>query len=68
MPDDDLAKRIDAFELELTCMESLIDILYVTPTYHPYHARYLEDLHTHRLNMREKYDDIRSEMIGGVVG
>ena len=63
MPRDTLASRIDAFELELACIEALIDIIYTTPTDHPYHSKYLEELHTHRLKIREKYDDIRAETI-----
>ena len=66
MPKDLLPQRYDAFELELNCIEALIDILYSTPTDHPYRHKYLEELHTHRLNMREKYNKIRDEIINAV--
>ena len=62
-----ITKRIDAFELELTYVESLIDMLYATPLDHEYRQKTIEDLHTHRLNMREAYNDIRGEIIESVV-
>ncbi len=68
MAKDSLPERIDAFELELSCIEALIDILYYTPATHEYHVKYMEELHSHRLKIREHYDDIRTEVISAAVG
>ena len=67
MSQQTISKRIDAFELELTYVEALIDMLYATPLDHEYRNKTLEDLHTHRLNMRETYNDIRDEIIRAVI-
>ena len=58
-----LAHCFDAFEIELKYVESLIDMLYQLPRNHDYAQKTLEDLHTHRLNMRETYDKIRDEIM-----
>lgn len=67
MSEKSLAERIDAFELELAHVESLIDLLYITPTDHEYHSPTLEDLQTHRVKMRAAYNDIRDEWIAKAV-
>lgn len=67
MSQQQIAKRIDAFELELKYVEALIDMLYATLLDHEYRQKTLEDLHTHKLNMRKTYNDIRSEVIQTVI-
>ncbi len=67
MSQQPITERIDAFELELTYVEALVDMLYATPLDHEYRNKTLEDLHTHRLNMRKAYNDIRSEIIEAVI-
>lgn len=62
-----IAQRIDAFEVELVYVEALIDMLYVTPLKTNQAKKTLEDLHTHRLNMRQAYNNIRGEIIKAMV-
>ena len=57
-----LPRRIDDFEYELACVEALIDLVYLSPEGHPCHAKYLEDLHTHRLEIAEKYAVLRRDI------
>lgn len=66
MTKESLPQRFDDFELELNCIESLIDLLYSTPRDHPYRSKYLEELHTHRLNMREKYNPVREQILKAI--
>ena len=63
MPDKDVAKQLDAFELEFKFIEHLIDSLYQLPPDHRYQQETLETLHTHRLEMRKSYDEMRTELM-----
>lgn len=68
MAEKSLPDKIDDFELELTCISALIDILYMTSGNHPYHSKYLEELHSHKANMHESYNKIRKDILCGVIG
>lgn len=59
MSQKSLIERIDDFEMELACIKALVDIVYNAPLCHPYHSKYLEDLHTHCLNIQIQYSDMR---------
>lgn len=59
MPKRTLAKQIDAFELELSLVETLIDQLRETSFDDPSFGKTLEQLHVHRATMRNNYNVIR---------
>ncbi len=62
MPNRMLAKQIDAFELELSLVETLIDRLGELAIQDLHFHKTFNDLQQHRLQMRKTYDVIRPEL------
>lgn len=64
---ESIAKSVHDFELELDNVEDAINIVCTTSDTDGDYHQYLEALHSQMLNAREKYADLRSELVAATI-